>query len=651
MIPSARLRSPLKILAVVLVISSLTVGVVGGQLLEEVTYYQQDFTEYEDQAFTGGVSDVPLDITTDADWSRNSKKELGTETPDFIYGPAADHRFSGYGEPNADFLSREGKTWNSAVSYVGLNRTLKVPEGMTNPKLVIEHGWKTEGTNTVELAVDGQTLTTEDTAGSIISEPSSFGYNYQEVGSLPKESEHFQRSEFIVPSGNDTVQLQYVMKDGQANTRNWLQLSIHDLRWEGAGPTNMSSEIDGFSTVNETMYIINESGPAGDEVHLSNSGTNITREFNISGIDSKPERVYVQLDGEASSGNVDWYIEQQGEKLATGSIGAGTSTTSTKEVDFRDEEFKLVINSAYPYEVNAVTITGLEETTAGDPLSSNIPFELDAEGGYDQTVGMFTGLLDITTTTLMYIFLTALAIGGVVYSYTRSVRSQEFGQSLVAGALVMGVVMVGLVPTLNAATWLFTGDTARAPLANPALEAEPPTYYSTEFQAGTMAGWEAMGGQPRLVTAGDGFNLQMTGQTPMAKRDVHISLGDSLDTGFVRLKAKAQSQEGYTGPVHQTNVRVRVYVTDGAEPERVSSDVDLTEEDLSEYSDVVSAQEFARSYDGQLVSEEGTITFPLEGNTVFVEVVGDSNRDDVQATLVIESIAVGATTGGTGEIH
>jgi hypothetical protein len=317
-------------------------------------------------------------------------------------------------------------------------------------------------------------------------------------------------------------------------------------------------------------------------------------------------------------------------------------------LELNDDEFTLYVDSKGQYELHSVQVIALEETSQGDPLASNGPVDINAEKGYEQVIGAFIGLLDITTTTLLYLIMVALMIGAVAFSYTKSVRGQEFGQSMMSGAVIAAIVIVGLVPTMNLATWIFTGGTERAPLADPSLEAEPPTYYSTAFQAGTMAGWENPVGQARPASVGEEFNLQMSGKPVKTQRKVEISLGNSLDTGFVRLDAIAKSTPGYTSNPHETSLRMRVYVTNGGEPNRIDASQDITGDDVDNYQDLVIAQEWARSFDGEVVNEEGTVTFPLEGDTIWVEVVATSNRNDELAQASIVQVAVGATTD-TGE--
>jgi hypothetical protein len=183
----------------------------------------------------------------------------------------------------------------------------------------------------------------------------------------------------------------------------------------------------------------------------------------------------------------------------------------------------------------------------------------------------------------------ALIVGFMVFSYTKSVRGQEFAQSLLMGAIIAGVVVVGVVPTMNLATWIFTGGVERAPLADPALEAEPPTYYSTEFQDGTMHGWEfdnARGqGSVRPVSAGESFNLQFSGTGSTAgiiTHQEHISLGNSLSTGFVNIDGAAESVAGYNSNPHEVTYNVRVYVTkDGelSDSEKIDPSTNFVEND------------------------------------------------------------------------
>ena len=680
MIDKNRIIPVATLLLIGMLLTGPLVGFTDGQILTEKTYYEEDFEQYNSTAVQL-VADDELQnqyLTSTGNWTGVADRSGPIE---ISYGSADAHRHTGHIDTRQPWLSNEQRTNDNERKRAVFYRNLSVPSGMSNPVLVVEHAtWNEKRPEHESIAIDDRS---DDSTGKIISSRaygSNTGYQIQRAVSGVSADDfekvgYFKRVQqrgwttnmFEVSSSSSNITL-YKSTTMDENGRYggdvaWAALDIRNLYWVDASDKSHQATIEGYESVPEDdsfggsdpypLVLANAPSPeGGTETSIRSRGSEITREFTLDGISTKPQKVYFEIDAVShSSAPVTWRIEQYGQEVASGTISAGSSAEDTAELNLNDDTFTLYVNSADNYEVRDVTVTALEETSAGDPLASEGPIELDAQGGYDQTIGMLIDALDLTTSTLLYIVMIALIIGAMAFSYTKSVRGQEFGQSMMYGAIITGVVMVGLVPTMNAATWIFTGGTDRAPLANPALEAEPPTYYSTEFQAGTMDGWESVKGMARPVSAGEGFNLDMTadGESAVVQRKVHISLGDSLDTGFVRLGATASSTPGYTSNPHETSLRMRVYVTDGGEPNWKSKTKDFTNDDLSQYDDLVVAQEWARSFDGQVVNEEGTVSFPLEGNTIYVEIVATDNRNDELATGSVNWIAVGATTEGTGE--
>lgn len=670
MIDRDRIIPVATVLLIGMIVTTPFLGLVDGQILTEKTYYENDFEQHRDKSVQL-VADSELQnqfLTETSNWTGHTSEGVrGEYGPK--YGSEDAHNYKGHIDTRQPWFSYEIREYEDHP-WFGVNRTLNVPTEMSNPVLVVEHAdYRSRSSRHTQIAVDNQIYTTRSydssaLAHSIEQSMSPGISDWKKVGYLDHvQSRGWTSSYFQVDSSKQNVTLRYATRT-RGGYRNWHSnaLDIRNLYWVDASSQAFSGSIDGYESVPEddsfggpdpySTFLITKPTAEGLDTSMWSSGQTIRRDFNVSGISTKPQKAYFEIDATSKSNNpINWRIEQYGQEIASGTIDAQSSAQDTAEVNFQDDEFTLVIESGGRYEIHDVSVVALEETSAGDPLASEGPFVLDAQQGYDQTVGVFIDLLDFSTTTLLYIVMIALAIGAVAFSYTKSVRGQEFGQSMMFGAIIAGIVIVGMVPTMNVATWIFTGDTQRAPLANPSLEAEPPTYYSTEFQAGTMDGWDGVKGMARPVSAGEGFNLQMTadGQSAVIQRKVHISLGNSLDTGFVRLGATASSTPGYTSNPHETSVRVRVYVTDGEEPTWASKTTDLTDEDLSTYDDLVVAQEWARSFDGQVVNQEGTITFPLEGDTIYVEVIATDNRNDELATGSLNWVAVGATTEGTGE--
>lgn len=676
MIDKNRIIPVATVLLIGMLVAGPLVGFTDGQILTEKTYYEEDFEQYNESAVQL-VADDDLQnqyLTDTGNWSRASHngRDYGSD-----YGSPGTHRFTSHIDTRQPWLANEFKTSYDDRGRFVAYRTLDVPDDMMNPVLVVEHATYNHRRNEHEaIAIedrhsgdnDGKILTTRNYGGSTgyqieraVSQASR--NNFTKVGYLVRNQQRgWTTNMFEVDPSSQNITLYKSTTAYNNRGRDWASIDFRNIYWvEGSADTHQTS-IEGYESIPEDdsfggsdpypLVLANEPTAEGEETSIRSRGSEITREFTLDGISTKPQKVYFQIDATShSTAPINWRIEQYGQEVASGSISPGSSAEDTAELNLNDDTFTLYVNSGGNYEIKDVTVTALEETSEGDPLASTGPVELDAQGGYDQTIGMLIDTLDLTTTTLLYIVMIALIIGAMAYSYTKSVRGQEFGQSMMYGAIIAGVVMVGLVPTMNAATWIFTGGTDRAPLANPSLEAEPPTYYSTEFQAGTMDGWESTKGMARPVSSGEGFNLQLTadGESAVVQRKVHISLGNSLDTGFVRLGATASSTPGYTSNPHETSLRMRVYVTDGEEPNWASKTSDLTNKDLDNYEDLVVAQEWARSFDGQVVNKEGTVSFPLEGNTIYVEIIADDNRNDELASGSVNWIAVGATTEGTGE--
>ncbi|MFD1570283.1 PQQ-binding-like beta-propeller repeat protein [Halorubrum laminariae] len=435
--------------------------------------------------------------------------------------------------------------------------------------------------------------------------------------------------------------------------------------YQGQPDTQDASEldsIDGFSgAVYNPGFWSTQSEPT-----LSAAG-DITRSFSESAITEDGVRnVYVIATVETGNEPVDASIRQFGQEVGSGSISGNSRSELTVEFEPQTHEFDYTLSSDTAFEIVDLKLVTLQETTEGDPLTAEGPVVLDADQGYDRTVGVLISALDISTTHLLIIVMIALVVGFMVFTYTKSVRGQELAQSLLFGAIIAGVVIIGVVPTFNLASWVFTGDIDRAPLANPALEAEPPTYYSTEFQDGTMNGWQfdyqRSSGEARPVSVGETFNLDFSGtpnEAGAVRYDEHISLGNALDTGFVDVRGIASGQSGLVGPVHETTMNMRVYVTEDGNLESgdmLDPDTNYVREEgdnidtfVQNHEHAVAVEEVALSFNGEVVTNDHMVTFPLEGEYVHVVLVASDNRDDVAAEAQLAHVRIGATVEGIGE--
>jgi hypothetical protein len=660
------------------VIAGVGFGTASGQVLTEKTYYKESFNDYNSSAVTL-VEDNNLqnqflkntskwDYLTDGDTNRRYG---------ISYGDGSAHQKTNPPSTEQPFLSSAAHIDDYDTGGVGLGRNLSVPDGMDNPVLVAEHSsWKQrdnrqEATGIYQFNTsDGKVLTTrawdQNPGAEIDIFSPEFNYtseNFSKIGSITDRRYSWKTALYPVDSSNEKIRIVGTAKGRRGNGHQY-QKSFRNLYWADMGSEARSTTINGWESIPEDdsfsgpdpypLTAVRKPTEDGKETGIRSFGFDITREFTLDKISTKPRKVYFSIDGESYSGSaIQFKINQYGKTVATGEIGGGSSAEKVKQLDLEDDSFTVKISSDGQYDINEITVVGLQETQSGNPLASDLPVELSPQDGYDTVIDGLVEGLNLTTSTLSYIVLIAVAVGFLSFSYTKSVRGQELSRSLVYGAILASVIMLALVPTLNATTWIFTGDTQRAPLANPALEAEPPTYYSTEFQGGTMDGWQNPYGQARPVQSGESFNLNIRGggdgsNNPpgVIRQKTHISLGNSLSTGFVRMSASAKSSAGYDSNPHQVTMRVRVYVTDGSKPDRVDPWNQQTNKDPANYdsNDLVVAERWARSFDGQVVNEDGTLTFDLEGNTIYTEIIVVDNRNDELARGVLERVAVGATT-------
>jgi hypothetical protein len=556
-----------------------------------------------------------------------------------------------------------------------------------------------------ELNVNGELVATyEDSSGgshrTMHIGPRGYIYSHSDNGEVHKFSQTFSEEWAIdvgdaprsyadtltvtanqkVMTGDDTGDFYKI--DGETGDIEWTWNSGRD-GWQSSAALHSLNENWGFpnyegqpDTIDASEFdsISGYSGPAYETGFWSSQGEktlsatgDITKTFSESAITEDGVRnVYVIATIETGDQPVDASINQFGQEVGSGSISGNSRSEMTVEFSPQTHEFDYTLSSDTAFEIVDLKLVTLQETTEGDPLSAEGPVVLDADQGYDRTVGVLVSALDISTTHLLIIIMIALVVGFMVFTYTKSVRGQELAQSLLFGAIIAGIVIIGVVPTFNLASWVFTGDIDRAPLANPALEAEPPTYYSTEFQDGTMNGWEfdyqRSSGEARPVSVGDSFNLDFSGTPTDAgavRHDEHISLGNALDTGFVDVRGIASGQSGLVGPVHETTLNMRVYVTEDGNLESsdmldpstnyVRQEGDNIDTFVQNHEHAVAVEEVALSFNGEVVTNDHMVTFPLEGEYVHVELVASDNRDDVAAEAQLAHVRIGATVEGIGE--
>jgi hypothetical protein len=573
----------------VLSVIGMGLGGVNGQILSEVSYYQEDFSEYNETAVQLAADDnLQNQYLTDLGaW--NSGTHGGTHNDYGVrYGDASQHVHVEGIETNQPFFSRavhryDHDGWGGTYAY----REISIPDGIQDPVLVAEVAAFKQYNGDVRFAfgTENKVVTWRDydqspghTLSRGISGKGSGDWN--KVGTIPTQEEHSWKTYAFPVSGNTTSF--YVNTHGTDGNNYHQGAFIRNLYVTEGSTDAFQTEVNGWSSIPEDdsfggpdpykLAVVNKPTAEGEQVSMRSYGSNVKREFQLDGIDDA-QNAYFVLEGTSHSSHpVQYTVKAFGQQVASGSISPQSTSEETVELDLDTDEVTVVIQSRGNYDIHSAQFTALEQTSAGDPLAKNNKpggITLNPDKGYDRTVGVLISGLDVTTDTLLFIVMIALTVGFMVFSYTKSVRGQEMAQSLLFGAVIAGVVIVGVVPTMNLATWIFTGDVDRAPLADPALEAEPPTYYSTEFQDGTKHGWEfdhSRGqGSVRPVSVGEGFDLRFTGSGSNAgiiKQQTHISLGNSLSTGFVQVDGAAESVAGYNNNPHEVTYNIRVYVTD-----------------------------------------------------------------------------------------
>ena len=683
-----QITATLAVTVIAITVIGIGMGGVSGQILTEVDYYSENFSEYNESAIQLTEDDNLRNsyLVNPDEWEHRSSGNI-KNIYDITYGERDAHHATWILDISRPYLSASVKG-DSDYLRNGINRTIEVPEGVSDPRLVIEWAHEDKGDSTFErfeLAVGKKLITTDDYDytpgyGRTIDElwSSEDRASYTKVGTASSETQKdWTTTAFRVDSGKENVSVRAALGQNDDDGHN-PTIHIRQIYWTSGG--NYQPTINGYESVPEddsfggpdpyNLYTVNEPTAEGEQVSLRSQSSAITKEYTFDGI-SEAQTTYFVIEGTSNSDNpVNYNIQAFGQEVASGTIDPQTTSEETVELDLETNEITLNVDSEGQYDIHRVGVSTLEQTSAGDPLATDVQpggITLNAQEGYDRTVGVLITALGLTTDTLIYVLMIALALGAVAFTFSKSVRGQEFAQSMMMGAAIAGVVILGVVPTMNMATWIFTGDIQRAPLADPALEAEPPTYYSTEFQAGTMDGWSfdnARGqGSARPVSVGESFDVVFSGSADnsgIITHQEHISLGNSLGTGFVEVEGATTGTAGKTGPVHEVTFNVRVYTTEDGELEDsemldpnknyideegtvgAEGAADLRDQNESEH--IAYVGEVARSFDGQTQQAEHLATFNLDGEYVHTELIVQDNRDDENSQGTLTSVRVGATT-------
>lgn len=683
-----QITATLAVTVIAITVIGIGMGGVSGQILTEVDYYSENFSEYNESAIQLTEDDNLRNsyLVNPDEWERRSDGDIRGSWG-ITYGEKDVHVRTRNLDVSRPYLSA---TVRGSRYYLrnGINRTIEVPEGVSDPRLVIEWAHEDEEDSDFErfeLAVGKKLITSDDYDysngyGRTIDEvwSSEDRASYTKVGTASTEiQKDWTTTAFRVDSGKENVSVRAAL--GQYdNSWHYPTIHIRQIYWTSGG--NYQPTINGYESVPEddsfggpdpyNLYTVNEPTAEGEQVSLRSQSSAITKEYTFDGI-SEAQTTYFVIEGTSNSDNpVNYNIQAFGQEVASGTIDPQTTSEETVELDLETNEITLNVDSEGQYDIHRVGVSTLEQTSAGDPLATDVQpggITLNAQEGYDRTVGVLITALGLTTDTLIYVLMIALALGAVAFTFSKSVRGQEFAQSMMMGAAIAGIVILGVVPTMNMATWIFTGDIQRAPLADPALEAEPPTYYSTEFQAGTMDGWSfdnARGqGSARPVSVGESFDVVFSGSADnsgIITHQEHISLGNSLGTGFVEVEGATTGTAGKTGPVHEVTFNVRVYTTEDGELEdsemldpnknyideegTVGAEGAAELRDQNESEHIAYVGEVARSFDGQTQQAEHLATFNLDGEYVHTELIVQDNRGDVNSQGTLTSVRVGATT-------
>ena len=683
-----QITATLAVTVIAITVIGIGMGGVSGQILTEVDYYSENFSEYNESAIQLTEDDNLRNsyLVNPDEWERRSDGDIRGSWG-ITYGEKDVHVRTRNLDVSRPYLSTTVKGHQDYIRN-GINRTIEVPEGVSDPRLVIEWAHENDGNSRsgrFELAVGKKLITSDDYDysngyGRTIDElwTSEDQASYTKVGTASNEiQKDWTTTAFRVDSGKENVSVRAALRQS-AGGNHYPTIHIRQIYWTSGG--NYQPTINGYESVPEddsfggpdpyNLYTVNEPTAEGEQVSLRSQSSAITKEYTFDGV-SEAQTTYFVIEGTSNSDNpVNYNIQAFGQEVASGTIDPQTTSEETVELDLETNEITLNVDSEGQYDIHRVGVSTLEQTSAGDPLATDVQpggITLNAQEGYDRTVGVLITALGLTTDTLIYVLMIALALGAVAFTFSKSVRGQEFAQSMMMGAAIAGVVILGVVPTMNMATWIFTGDIQRAPLADPALEAEPPTYYSTEFQAGTMDGWSfdnARGqGSARPVSVGESFDVVFSGSADSSgiiTHQEHISLGNSLGTGFVEVEGATTGTAGKTGPVHEVTFNVRVYTTEDGELEDsemldpnknyideegtvgAEGAADLRDQNESEH--IAYVGEVARSFDGQTQQAEHLATFNLDGEYVHTELIVQDNRDDENSQGTLTSVRVGATT-------
>ncbi|WP_155120784.1 hypothetical protein [Haloarcula sp. K1] len=421
---------------------------------------------------------------------------------------------------------------------------------------------------------------------------------------------------FTYTASSDNTEIQGIYIDYDHTKDQTIYARISEITYVQS--VEFAHNIDGYQSTTKIQY-----SPSGENKLYSKG---FEKEITLPNRYEEAENIYVEINSKPGNSGATYEVVDNGRVIGSAVAESGVSGESVIQIEPKSKDVTLRMTSSDTVAVSNVSVTALAPTPGSDPLNvdNSGPEEIDSQGGYDRVLGALSQVLSLTTQTVYYLMFASLAIGAVVFVYSKGLRGTEFSQSLMMAAIIVGVSVLLFSSILNMSAWLFTGDNSRASLGNPNLEAEPPVYYNNGFNDGKLDNWKAESDSTSLAVRSHGNELALTGsgQSLTISREVDITLGNSLDTGYINYDIETISSDSVSD--HAVTVYANVYI-DGEQ--------------------VVTRKEIARSFGGQTVSKTGSVIYEQAGTDVTVEFVAESNDNSAAANLRVYDISVGATAG------
>ena len=149
-----QITATLAVTVIAITVIGIGMGGVSGQILTEVDYYSENFSEYNESAIQLTEDDNLRNsyLLIPDEWEHKSSGNTG-DTFDITYGEEDVHRKTYNLDVSRPYLSATVRG-DSNYPRNGINRTIEVPErvsdGVSDPRLVIEWPTKLKETATSE---------------------------------------------------------------------------------------------------------------------------------------------------------------------------------------------------------------------------------------------------------------------------------------------------------------------------------------------------------------------------------------------------------------------------------------------------------------------------------------------------------------------